>query len=230
MNKLRIVQTSTYGQAKIATEDQPPFLWSYDPNIPQTPFDIEKARALLEQAGWTPGPDGIMTKGGERLTLVMVSNNSNRTRRKNSVLIQATFRQVGIDLQIKYYDGDVLFAPAGEGGILQSGKFDIMLAGWSAGIDPDDSTQFTCANVAPNGYNYSHYCNPDMEAAQKMALENYDQATRKKAYYRIQQLLYRDDPAFFLWYERFLQPINVNFKGFAPNPAIETWNAWQWSI
>lgn len=230
IDKQRIVATSTYGQEKMATEDQPPFMWAYDPSIPQTPYDPQKVRQLLAQAGWTPGPDGIMTKNGERLTLVMVSNNSNRTRRKNSVLIQATLKQAGIDVQIKYYNGDVLFAPVGEGGILQGGKFDLSLAGWSAGIDPDDSTQFTCANLAPGGYNYSHYCNPDMEAAQKIALENYDRPTRKKAYFRIQELLYRDKPMLFLWYQRFMQPINVAFKGFAPNPAIETWNAWQWSI
>ena len=230
IDKKRLIQTSTYGQQRIATEDQPPFMWSYDPNVPLVPFDPAKARALLESAGWSPGSDGIMTKNGQRLTLVMVSNNSNRTRRKNSVVIQASLRQAGVDVQIKYFPGDVLFAPAGEGGILQSGKFDLSLAGWSAGIDPDDSTQFTCANLAPAGYNYSRYCNPDMEAAQKTALENYDQPTRKKAYSLIQHYLYRDKPMLFLWWQRFMQPVNVDFKGFAPNPAIENWNSWQWSI
>src|SRR5579883_3470746 len=230
IDKKRLIQTSTYGQQRIATEDQPPFMWAYDPNVPLVPFDPAKARALLESAGWSPGSDGIMTKNGQRLTLVMVSNNSNRTRRKNSVVIQASLRQAGIDVQIKYFPGDVLFAPAGEGGILQSGKFDLSLAGWSAGIDPDDSTQFTCANLAPAGYNYSRYCNPDMEAAQKTALENYDQPARKKAYSLIQHYLYRDKPMLFLWWQRFMQPVNVDFKGFSPNPAIENWNSWQWSI
>ncbi|HEV3155011.1 MAG TPA: peptide ABC transporter substrate-binding protein [Candidatus Baltobacteraceae bacterium] len=230
IDKQRVVQTSTFGQEKIATADQPPFLWSYDPNLPQPVQNVQKARQLLQEAGWAPGPDGIMTKNGERLLLVMVSNNSNVTRRKNSVLIQEMLRQAGIQAQIKYYTGDVLFAPAGEGGILQSGSFDLGLVGWSAGIDPDDSTQLTCANLAPNGYNFMHYCNPDMEAAQRDALLNYEQATRKKAYARIQELQARDLPWIILWYQRFAQPVSTAFKGFAPNPAIENWNAWQWSI
>jgi peptide/nickel transport system substrate-binding protein len=230
IDKKRIVDTSTFGQERVATEDQPPFMWSYDPNVRDYPHDLQTAKQLLQQAGWTPGSDGILTKNGERLTLVLVSNNSNVTRRKNSVALQAMLRQAGIDLEIKYFPGDVLFAPVGEGGILQGGKFDLSLAGWYAGIDPDDASQYTCANMAPKGYNYSRYCDQDMEAAQKMALENYDQATRKKAYFRIQELLHRDVPEIFFYYQRQMHPINQNFKNFTPSPTLESWNAWQWSI
>jgi peptide/nickel transport system substrate-binding protein len=230
IDKQRIIQTLTYGQQKVAIEDQPPFMWSFDKNLRDYPFDPNAAKQLLQQAGWTPGPDGIARKNGERLTLVLVSNGSNVTRRKEAVELQEMLRSAGIDLQIKNYQADVLFAPAGEGGILQNGKFDLSLAGWYAGIDPDDSSQYTCANMAPNGYNYSRYCNPDMEAAQKTALDNYDQPTRKRAYFRIQEILHRDVPEIFTYYQRQLQPINANFKGFAPNPVTEVWNAWQWSI
>jgi peptide/nickel transport system substrate-binding protein len=230
LDKSRMIETLAYGQQQTAVEDQPRFMWSFNPHLEDYTDDVQSAKKLLQQAGWAPGPNGIMAKNGQPLTLVLVSNNSNVTRRKNSVLIQAMLRQAGIDVQVKYYPGDVLFAPVGEGGILQGGKFDLSLAGWYAGIDPDDSSQFTCDNVAPKGYNYSRYCNPDMEGAQKMALDNYDQATRKKAYFRIQELLHRDVPEVFFWYTRQMHPISVNFKGFTPNPTIEDWNAWQWSI
>jgi peptide/nickel transport system substrate-binding protein len=231
IDKQRIVNTLTFGQQTIATEDQPPFMWSYNPHVqPLYPPNIQQARTLLQQAGWSPGANGIMTKNGQPLTLVLVSNNSNVTRRKNAVELQQMLRQSGIDVEVKYYPGDVLFAPVGEGGILQGGKFDLSLAGWYSGVDPDDASQFTCANVAPAGYNYSRYCNQDMEAAQKVALDNYDRPTRKKAYFQIQDLLARDVPEIFFYYLRTMQPISENFKGFAPNPVTESWNAWQWSI
>jgi peptide/nickel transport system substrate-binding protein len=230
LNKARIVQTSTFGQDKIAVEDQPPFMWAYDPNVKDYAYDRQKAKDLLAQAGWTPGPSGILQKNGEPLTLVLVSNNSNVTRRKNSVVVQEMLRQVGIQVEVKYFPGDVLFAPVGEGGILQGGKFDLSLAGWYAGADPDDASQFMCVNMAPNGYNYSRYCSKQMDAAQNIALNNYDTPTRKKAYSQIQQLLHDDVPEVFFWYTRQMHPISENFKGFAPNPVTESWNAWQWSI
>ena len=58
-------------------------------------------------------------------------------------------REAGIGAQIKFFPGPQLFAPAGEGGILQLGKFDMAVDGWYAGIDPDDSSQYMCANFPP---------------------------------------------------------------------------------
>jgi len=230
IDKQRIINTLTFGQTRIAVEDQPFWMWSYDPDVQKYPPNIQAARNELLASGYKPRADGVMMKNGQPLTLTMVSNNSNVTRRKNSIEMQQMLRQVGIIAEIKYYPGDVLFAPVGEGGILQGGKFDLSLAGWYAGIDPDDASQFTCANVAPKGYNYSRYCNADMEAAQITALNNYDRPTRKKAYALIQSYLARDLPEIFLYDQRGMHPISINFKGFAPNPVTESWNAWQWSI
>jgi peptide/nickel transport system substrate-binding protein len=230
MDKKQLVSTLTHGVMKEATEDIPDWMWAFNPNVHAYPHDVARARDLLRQAGWAPGPDGIMRKNGEPLILVLVSNNSNATRRQASLQIQAMLRQAGIETDIKYFPGDVLFAPAGMGGVLQLGKFDLSLAGWYAGIDPDDSSQFMCENFPPGGYNYSRYCNADMQAAQNAALTHYDRASRTAAYFKIQQLLYRDNPEIFFWWTRQVEPINPDFKGFDPNPVVESWNAWQWSI
>jgi peptide/nickel transport system substrate-binding protein len=229
INKKQLLDTLTFGQETLATEDLPSWMWAYNPHVTVYPYDPAKARALLAGAGYTPGPGGIVSKGGEKLSLLLVSNVSNATRRKASVQIQAMLRQVGIDLQIKYFDSATLFAPAPVG-ILQMGKFDIGLAGWFAGVDPDDSSNFVCKNRPPGGYNYSRYCSPAMDAAQTQALQNYDRPTRTKAYARIEQLLATDTPMIFFWWDRQAEAINPDLKGFDPNPVTETWDAYKWSI
>ncbi|HUY40657.1 MAG TPA: peptide ABC transporter substrate-binding protein [Candidatus Dormibacteraeota bacterium] len=230
LDKGELIRTLTYGQQKEATEDLPDWMWAFDPNVRSYPHDLARARALLEAAGWAPGPDGIMRKNGQPLVLVEVTNPSNVTRSKESVIVQAQLRQAGIEVQVKDFPGDVLFAPAGEGGILQLGHFDLSLAGWFSGIDPDDSSQYMCKNVPPGGYNYSRYCSAAMDAAENDALTHFDHATRKAAYARTQQLLHDDVPEIFVYWYRFQQPISDDFKGFDPNPVEEAWNAWQWSI
>ncbi|MGH7737546.1 MAG: peptide ABC transporter substrate-binding protein [Candidatus Tyrphobacter sp.] len=230
IDKEQLVATLTFGQEHEATEDIPDWMWAFDPNVRSYPHDVAKARALLEQAGFRPGPNGIMEKNGQPLVLVEVTDSSNVTRRKESVIVQEQLRQAGIDTQVKDFAGDVLFAPAGEGGILQLGKFDLSLAGWFAGIDPDDSSQYMCKNVPPGGYNYDRYCSAAMDAAETDALMHFDRATRKSAYARTQQLLHDDVPELFLWWDRYQEPISDDFKGFDPNPVEEAWNAWQWSI
>ncbi len=65
-----------------ATEDIPDWLWAFNPTVHGYPHDTGMARQQLREAGWRPGPDGIMRKNGEALDLVMVTNNSNATRRQ----------------------------------------------------------------------------------------------------------------------------------------------------
>ncbi len=230
IDKRQLVETLTHGQMKEATEDLPDWMWAFDPSVHSYPYDPLKARELLRQDGYAQGPDGIMRKNGAPLLLVLNSNNSNATRRQGCLQLQSMLRQAGISVEIKYYPGNELFAPAGMGGILQLGKFDISWAGWYAGIDPDDSTQMLCEDVPPGGYNYSRYCNPQMQAAQNDALTHYDRASRTAAYHKIQQLLARDNPYIYLWWTRQMEPISADFKGFDPNPVVESWNSWQWSI
>jgi peptide/nickel transport system substrate-binding protein len=230
VDKKELVHTLTYDTQTIATADIPNWMWAYNPSVHSYPHDVAQARALLREAGWAPGPDGIMQKDGHPLQLVMVTNNSSATRRREATEVQAMLHDAGVDAEVKYYPGDVLYAPAGMGGILQQGKFDMTVSGWYAGIDPDDSTQFTCENFPPGGYNYSRYCNAAMQAAQSIALTQYDRSTRLSAYYRIQELLLRDNPAIFTSYLRQMEPISIDFRGFDPNPVVESWNAWQWTI
>ncbi|HVR45111.1 MAG TPA: peptide ABC transporter substrate-binding protein [Candidatus Binatia bacterium] len=230
LDKVEFVRTLTYDTQTVATEDIPDWMWAYNPALRPYPHDPAMARRLLREAGWFPGPDGVMRKGSERLVLVVVSNNSNATRRRMSVEMQAMLREVGIDTEIKYYPGDVLFAPAGMGGILQLGKFDISVAGWYAGIDPDDSTQLMCENLPPGGYNYSRYCSPEMQRLQRIALTRYDRPSRQAAYFAIQEQLAKDNPLIFFYWLKQMEPISVDFKGFDPNPVVEAWNAWQWTI
>jgi peptide/nickel transport system substrate-binding protein len=230
IDKRRLVDTLTYGQMTQATEDIPDWMWAFNPTVRSYPHDPAMARQLLREAGWAPGPDGVMRKGGAPLSLVLVTNNSNATRRQIVLEVQAMLREAGIDVEIKYFPGDVLFAPAGMGGILQLGRFDLAANGWYAGIDPDDSAQYMCQNVPPGGYNYSRFCNADMQAAQNAALTHYTRADRASAYFQTQRILARENPEIYFWWRRQMEPISVDFQGFDPNPVIESWNAWQWSI
>lgn len=229
IDKQTMVTKLTYDSASAADDEHPPFMWAHIGGK-SYPYDPAKAKSILAAAGWTPGPDGILKKGGQRLSLTLSFNQTNVTRRSASVLVQSYLKAVGIETQVKTYTGALLFAPKGAGGILANAKYDLNISGWVAGIDPDDSVRFMCRSFPPEGNNYVRYCQPAMDAAQNMALENYDIPTRKKAYDTIQSLIYEDMPQDFLWWPRQVQAISVDFKGFAPNPVNEAWNSWEWEI
>ena len=230
IDKVSLTQRLTYGQTTVATEDLPNWIWAFDPNVKSVPYDPEAAKRLLAQAGWVAGSDGVARKNGQPLELLFVTDNALATHRSEAILIQAALRKIGISVEVKYYPVDILYAPQGMGGIQHGGKFDMLLYSWYSGIDPDNSSELTCDNFPPHGYNDPRYCSAAMDAAQAMALSHYDQAMRTVAYSRIEHLLAVDNPILFFWWQRQQEAISVNFHGFAPNPVNEAWNAWRWSI
>jgi peptide/nickel transport system substrate-binding protein len=220
----------THGQTVPATEDLPNWMWAFDPSVRSVPFDLGRAKQLLAQAGWIAGPDGIVRKLGQPLELLLVTDNASATHRSESILIQAALKRIGIAVDVKYYPFDLLYAPQAMGGIQHGGKFDMLAYDWYAGIDPDNSSELTCNNFPPHGYNDPRYCSVAMDAAQQAALSHYDRATRRAAYSTIEHLLARDNPILFFWWQRQQEAISVDFHGFDPNPVVESWDAWRWSI
>jgi peptide/nickel transport system substrate-binding protein len=221
LDKRALVRELTFGAAQPATQDLPPFLWAYDSGLRPTPYDPTLAERLLAAAGYGPL---------HRLTLELYFEQSAAINKTLSVQIQSQLQPLGIDLRLHPQLSSIIYGSYAQNGTLERGRYDLALNTWVSGVDPDDSTQFTCSNIPPNGVNPSYLCDREMDAAQDLALQTYGQAGRKAAYVRIQRLLERDVPQDFLWWPKQIDAINPDLHGFAPNPVVGTWNAWTWSI
>ena len=235
VDKQALVDRNTGGLAQVAWADQPPFMWAYEPNVDKYPHDVAKARALLQEAGWTPGTRRHLPQGRPAaLAAGRVQYVENATRRLVAVQVQAMLRQAGIDASIKAYPANLFFATYGQGGILSNGKYDLSVSGWIAGIDPDDHSLYTCDQIPrqshPDGANYARYCSPAMDALQKSALETYDDRRPETGLLGDPETDRAGLPTNYIWFPRQIQPINPDFKGFAPNPVNEAWNAYEWEI
>ncbi|MDP9071848.1 MAG: ABC transporter substrate-binding protein [Actinomycetota bacterium] len=66
--------------------------------VSANPFDPQRARTLLDQAGWVPGPDGVRAKGGQRLTLKLLG--TQETPESALLFLQSQLKDVGIDVAI----------------------------------------------------------------------------------------------------------------------------------
>ncbi len=228
LDRAAIVRDDTYGTATVATADLAPYYWAFDSTLHPAPYDPARAKALLDAAGWRPGPDGVRVRNGTRLSLLMVYGIGSQTVRTITTEVQQMYRGIGVDLQLKGFDYATLYAAAQSGGILNGGKFDLAMYAWVSGADPDDSSQWTCAMIPPAGNNVSRYCSPAMEAAQRLALSTFDRTVRKRAYAQSQSLLLRDAPAAFLYYQSLRYAHVPGLQYFLPNGISEGWNAQDW--
>jgi len=227
----RIIERVAHGVNLPADGDQPPFGWAYSNRIKRYPYNPRLAAQLLDEAGWTRGSDGLRRKGGEALRLEMVGETGSATDNATEIEIEREWRAVGIDLTIRNYSSNELYADKKEGGIQQNERFDLTLENWVYGVDPDDSSTFMCGMRPPMGWNIYNYCDPALDAAEARALEHYDQATRKRAYARILAILATDLPIIPIWFTQREDVANVDLQNYRPSHAFSSfWNAWEWTI
>ena len=228
IDKPALVAKVTHGAGTLATEDIPTHMWAYDKDVPAYRYDPAKAGALLREAGWTPGPDGILVKNGQPLEMTLVLRQGAAGDAEMAVMVQSWLHAVGMNVSIKPYPGSTLFA-LGPNGVLNPGKYDIDISGFLSVADPDDSGQFTCANRPPHGFNWTRYCDPAMDALQSQALATYDQAKRKAIYAKIETKLATDVPQIFIYYQPEIDAVVPELQNVRPSPVRWTWNAEQWS-
>ena len=103
------VQDFIYGRTGVATgnfiNNPPPFR---SPNT-KWEFNVDKANAVLEAAGWKKGADGIREKGGKKLKLVFQTS-INAPRQKTQAIIKQACQKAGIDLELKSVTASVFFS------------------------------------------------------------------------------------------------------------------------
>ncbi|MEO6991821.1 MAG: peptide ABC transporter substrate-binding protein [Candidatus Baltobacteraceae bacterium] len=229
VDKAKIVQDVTFGTTIPATEDIPRFMWAFNPHAGTSARDLPRAKAILEAAGWHVGGDGIRVRNGRRLAFDLAFRTESLTDRGRGVLLVSMLKDAGFEVTLKGYTTALLYGPVGSG-ILADGRYQAGLETWYAGIDPDDSSQLMCDQQPPHGYNWERYCNPELDAAERIALTHYDIPTRKRAYAKVQEYLARDVPFVYLWWPRQIEAVSSDLHGFKPNGIIENWNSWEWSL
>ncbi len=97
------IEAHIYGRTGVATAN---FLYNPERFVSKNTkweFNIDKANGLLEEAGWTRGPDGVRAKDGKKLKLVLQTS-INAPRQKTQAIVKQACRKAGIDVEV----GDVV--------------------------------------------------------------------------------------------------------------------------
>jgi len=228
----RLRHNAYRGIGSAGMTDVSPLSWAFDPSIHDYPHDPAKARALLDQAGWLPGHDGVRIKNGERLSVTFASVTGVTTRSDVQQLVQADLGAVGVDVQVRNYPANLLFAPLASNGVLASGKFDMALYSWSYTVpDPDDTSTLGPESLPSNGVNYAFYVDHELGAWQRAARTSYDLNVRKRYYAKIQHRIHDEVPIYTIVWRANVDAVSDRMRNFKPAPAIsDFWNSYEWDI
>jgi peptide/nickel transport system substrate-binding protein len=232
IDKQAIIKNVLRGAASPAAGDQSPLSWSYNPAMAPTPYDVNAAKALLKQAGWSQDNKGIFAKNGHELAFTLTVPIGIKVREQVAQLIAQQLEKVGIAVTVRPIDSALFFND-----VLKHRRFETALYAWVGGVEPDDYSLWNSKRIpsAANGYtgqNYPGWRNAEIDALTAKGASSLDIETRKQAYFRIQELIRQDCPVIPLYFRSNISAVKVNVANYLPNPtpAGNLWNAWQWGF
>jgi peptide/nickel transport system substrate-binding protein len=158
------------------------FAWAYDPDTALYNYDPERAGQLLDEAGWTMGDSGVRQKDGQDLTIVHLALTSVR---QVAEIVQAQLSEIGVNVELLVQDNPAQQQSA------QQGQHNLVWTQWS-GVDPADLRKVYGSENIGDGWNFSHYDNPELDAMFLEGAALNEVEARKEVYDRVTMLLMED--------------------------------------
>ncbi|MBE2255897.1 MAG: hypothetical protein IAE65_06815 [Ignavibacteria bacterium] len=199
----------------------------YDSTLPIIPFDLEKSKQLLNEAGWkdTDG-DGILDKiiDGKKVDFKFTfTNNNNPTRRKIALIIIDALKQIGISADIQDYEWSVFLDR------VKRHNFDAAIMAWQLSTGPEDPYQIWHSSQSQDkGSNTISYSNPRSDELIELNRVTFDDSVRKIILKEWQEIIYKDQPYTFLWTPtgRYLYSDrfkNTRWYSYPSSPLMKEW-------
>jgi len=226
INRDSIVQGVLLGLGVVAQTPYNPDTFWYNPNVKKFPYDPEKAKQMLAEAGWkdTDG-DGILDKDGKPFQFTILTNQGNDLRKNAATIIQRDLKRVGIQAKIRVIEWAAFVK-----NFLDKREYEACLLGWGIGIDPDQTDIWNSTKTAQHQLNFMSYSNKEVDQLLDDGVSTYDRDERKKYYDRFQEIIAEDQPYTFLWVADALQIVNARIHGVKPAPAGLTYNFDKWYV
>jgi len=232
MDRKSIIDAIYYGLPTPTESFYPKQAWSYNPNLPANYYSPDRAKQILDAAGWKPGAGGVREKGGVRLEFTNSTTAGNHVREQAQQLLQQNWQEIGAKMTIKNMPAAVIW-----GDYFAMSQYDSVMVGedFLTGPDPDVSYYFDSHNVPAKGgagNNTMQYDNPEVDKLLLEGATTFDRAKRKAIYAQVQSLIRADLPLLPIFQYAVIEGTKAKLIGYAPNVNSQSndWNVglWYW--
>jgi peptide/nickel transport system substrate-binding protein len=208
---------------------------AYVPDIPAPSGGQDGARALLKEAGWAPGPDGVLQKDGQRFEITFWGRTEDRQRELYMQAIARDWKAIGVEAAITLKPTDLVFGKKGAG-VISRRDFDAIV--WqvstmdaAGGYTMLHSSQIPTEANGMTGENYFGWRNPRADELLAKARSSPSDEERLAAYREHQRLFMEDLPALPLFSHDLIHLVRADVRGYRPTNSVrvaDTWNAAEW--
>lgn len=234
LDRAAITQQLFGGRQDVALTSISPLDWIFTSDVRQYAYDPGKAAALLDEAGWAVGADGLRhNSAGDPLQIELMTTAGDRTRELVEQVMQSQWKSLGIEARIKNEPARVLF-----GETMSERKFTgmILFAFLSAPENVPRTTQHsTMVPTAANGWagqNYGNFRNPQFDDLLDCLEVEPDREKREAMWHNLQQLYAEELPDLPLYFRSQAFILPKWLKGIRPTGHQDGSTQWaeEWTI
>jgi peptide/nickel transport system substrate-binding protein len=222
------------GHQPVAATSVSPLDWVHTDEVKKYPHDAKEAAALLDAAGWTPGPDGVRRNAaGDRLSFELMTTAGERIRELVEQVLQSQWKSIGAEVRLRNEPARVFF-----GETVNERKFTgLTLFAWLSPPEnvPRTTLHSTMVPTAENGWagqNYANYRNPEMDELMNCMEIELDKTKREAMWHKLQQIYAEDLPDLPLFFRAQAFILPKWLKGVTPTGHLEPSTLWaeSWRI
>ena len=226
INKQELIDGVLLGYGRVATGPYKPDTWFYHQPETTYPYNPEKAKQLLREAGWEDHDgDGRLDKDGKPFAFTVMTNQGNALRAQTAEIIQRRLEEIGIKMKIRIVEWSAFINE-----FIDKRKFEAVILGWTTGQDPDMFDIWHSSKTGPKELNFISYKNPEVDRLLEKGRHTFDREERRKYYDRFQEILAEEQPYTFLYVPESLPIIAARFHGVKPAPAGISYNFIKWYV
>ncbi|MFA5073417.1 MAG: ABC transporter substrate-binding protein [Nitrospirota bacterium] len=196
VNRQEMLDSFFNGQGTLISGPFAPGSWAYNLEVQPISFDPVKARQLLNEAGFTPGSDGIMQKDGKKLSLVLkvpIEKESEAVKRV-VLAFKNYLKNTGVDIQVAFKEWQ-----AWKEDVFLEHDYDIVFASWVFDDSADISSLFHSGEIGYWKNNFISYSNPEVDGLINESKLTLDHEKRRTINRRLHAILAEENPYTFLW-------------------------------
>lgn len=213
LDRDRIIRQVLSGYGRIAHSPILPTSWAHKDDIFQYGYEPEKAKSLLDSAGWVVKDGGtVREKDGQAFSFTLLTNDSPE-RVEVANMIRDQLATVGIRAEVKVVKANELAQD-----YLVPRKYDAALFGWMGLSNDPDSYQMWHSTQAENGFNFAGWKNDGADQLLEKGRQDMNQGERKQMYDEFQDIFAQEVPSLLLYYPTYSFAVSNKVHGVTANP------------
>jgi peptide/nickel transport system substrate-binding protein len=205
-----------------------------NPDVRHEQFDADKARQILQDAGWVDSDgDGIREKNGRKLHLTWATNDR-VLRTQVQAVGQQQLKDIGIEAELVNIPSDTFFGSYADGNPVALGEYDFWEFSDTTAFPDPNTDYWKCSEIPtddnPSGVNNQYLCDKTLDNLFNEQAHSADPEVRKQDFFKIEQLIADNLYWMPLWHDPDLWALTARFENANLAPTTQFSNAANWDI